>query len=97
MMRHHLTTLEHAPTMVDRAPSFVHLKRTASILMKANDLAWSPNASLDDYLSRRDRNGLDLVLTFEGSRSVGVGVCVNQPLRQGDEVGVTYGHDYWVD
>ena len=64
--------------------------------MKANDLAWESRISERQYHENSARNKLDLVLGFERGRIVGVLAHVNRAILADEEVGVTYGWDYWT-
>ncbi len=66
------------------------------IFMKANDLAWQPGLSEAEYEKRMHLNKMDLILNFDSHGQIdGSYVHVNEDIKKNDEVGITYGYDYW--
>ena len=88
-----LSELSYAPDT--HALKFVHARRSESIMMKANDLAWSPCNSVEEYEADASLNQVELIIQFEKGHAVGVVGLVTKHISHGDEVGVTYGNEYW--
>ena len=73
-------------------------------IMKANDLAWTSGIDERIYEQRaRRRNCIELILEFgpesekDGRRRV-IDVCahVTRTAKAGQELGMSYGYNYWV-
>ena len=62
--------------------------------MTANDLAWAEGRSLDTYTEECVRNSLELILNFKNAQ-VTTSAYANRAISKGEEVGMTYGYDYW--
>jgi len=77
-----------------RRPRYVYARREQPP-MKANDLAWSPGIDVGDYTERSVRNKLELILAYTNGIVTGTYVLANQNITAGEEVGITYSHDYW--
>ena len=81
---------------------YVHASRATSLFMKANDFAYetaprrySLRSSAEQYARRAAQNKLELVLNIvDGPIDPWVAVHVMQSVKQGEEVGITYGHEY---
>lgn len=89
-----LTTLREAPIQ-NVKEQFVHARRSGCIMMMANDLAWKTNRSHRKYWGETKKNKLELILNF-AENSVSVSIYANQHIGDGEEVGITYGYDYWT-
>jgi hypothetical protein len=63
--------------------------------MKANDLAWKDGMTQAEYDQRTHMNKLDLILIVHRGRVEGACVLANDDIAQDEEVGITYGFDYW--
>ncbi len=90
-----LARLRDAPKPSSLRPRFVHAARDRSIMMKANDLAWSPQKNAREYNAETWRNQLELVVEFSQGRAVGVVAVMQRDAVPNEEVGITYGIDYW--
>lgn len=72
-------------------PRFVSCKHMA---MKANDLAWPAN-SATEYLSEAERRNKMCLLLEISTRVIAVKACMIDNIRQGEEIGNTYGYSFW--
>ena len=58
---------------------------------------WYEDLTRAEYDSRVHANQLDLILGFDASyRVVDVYIHANREIASGDEVGITYGYEYWT-
>ena len=65
------------------------------LLMKANDFAWKPNIDSIDYYLNENNNKLSFVLNYNESECTGIVALALDDITAGNEIGVTYGYDYW--
>lgn len=91
-----VSTLRRTSFGVDRK-RYVHARRQDSIFMKANDKAWRTGLNEAAYLQRTVLNNMELVLVFEKRRGVGIAAHTLRHIASGEEIGITYGFDYWVE
>lgn len=74
---------------------YVHVSRS-NTFMKANDLAWRPDVYKDPFGNYdSSKNKMELILGFEAGVIKSVYAYVNAKIRKDEEVGITYGVQYW--
>lgn len=75
---------------------YVHMHKKY-FFMRANDLAWTPNITEEEYEKQIFKNKIEMVLSFDEKGLIdGVGVICNNFISKGEEVGMTYGYNYWT-
>jgi hypothetical protein len=80
---------------VVQAPAYV--RAPDDPLMKANDRGWragAPNTA-QTYHDRARENAFEFVLSVDARGVNGVYAYFTRDVRVGDEIGCTYGWDYW--
>ena len=69
-----------------------------SILMKANDLAWTNHCSAEEYEhAAMCFNHMEFILEFESCMLCGIKALAFRTIQPGEEIGITYGYPYWKD
>lgn len=68
------------------------------LCMMANDLAW-PATSEKDYEKNVEKNKICLLLEFSNTATpniIGIKIYVTQDIKKNEEVGNSYGYDFWT-
>jgi hypothetical protein len=64
--------------------------------MNANDFAW-PSQTQKKYNANSLRNQLEFVMVVEAGQLVGIAAHFLCKVAKGEEIGCTYGWDFWAD
>ena len=74
---------------------YVHVKRSHPI-MKMNDLAFRAGIlNQTEYAERLSKNAVEFILCFKDHKIIAVKAFVTRNIMKGEEIGMTYGIDYW--